>query len=409
MIRLEMRKVSKAVQVCLIVYSALFLNFFLVGSITPLVPQLAKDHGLSDYERSIILSAKSFAHMTASPIVAVLSYRISTQIIFSFGVFCICGAFAGIAFASTVVGFVAARSVQGIGVASIMVAGMSILVMAVPKEKRGKYTSFAYSALGHSTLISPLLSGLMYDRLGQMWTFLIPGIATFFAAIISVIVLSRLDTTYDQPVSISIVKIKGSVLSILTYPLSYISFIGIMSAGVSFGCFESTVPAILLHQLNSVIKTNLMWSIGPLMFTILAPILGYLIDKFGPIYVFISGLFFYAIFYPLFSTIAVNIAGLGAIVALAFACEAILEVSVYPIMAAVVDARQPAATLTIAYALNEVFIQCGFAIGDILGDAIHAWRGLLAMGAIMGGWNGVLAIVFLLLIRTKWFSQTPIP
>ncbi len=390
------------------VYSALFLNFFLVGSITPLVPRLAKDHGMSDYDRSIILSAKSFAHMAASPIVAYLAMRISTKLIFCFGVFCICGAFTGIAFSTTMTGFVVSRAVQGVGISSIMVAGMSILVLVVPEQKRGKYTSWAYSALGHSTLISPLLSGLMYDRIGQLWTFLIPAIATLFAAISSLVVFRKLSLsvtdTESEPESVNIFQ---SVVAILRYPGAFVGLAGIFSAGMTFGCFESTIPAILADQLD-VIQANLMWSIGALVFTIAAPVLGILIDKVGAYRVFVSGLFLYAIFYPLMSTIAVNLGGLGAIIAIVVAIEAVLEVSVYPVMAAVVDAQKPLATLTIAYAMNEVFIQGGFAIGDILGVALYLWKGLLGIGAIMGAWDGLLGICCVVVLhRSKVYVVKP--
>lgn len=394
-------RLSKPVQVCAILYCALFLNFFLVGSITPLVPRLASRHSMSDYDRSAILSAKSFSHMAASPIVAFLSSRFPSQWIFCFGLFCIAGAYLGIALSFSVAGFVTSRAVQGLGVASIMVAGMSILVRAVPKEKRGKYTSFAYSALGHSTLISPLLSGVMYEKLGQMWTFLIPGIATFFAAIFSTIILARIPKS--DPVDPSLLSFLKSAGSVLSFAPAIAALVGIFSAGVSFGCLEATLPALLTEQLD-VIKTNLMWSIGPLVFTIAAPVLGILIDKFSPSKVFVSGFFLYALFYPLFSTFAKTLGGLGAVIAVSFMTESVIEVAVYPVMAQIVDERKPAATLTIAYAINEMSIQAGFAVGNILGVVMYAWEGLLGMGAVMGSWDLVVGILSIFFLNRKFNS-----
>lgn len=389
---------SVAKQASLLIYVALFLNFFLVGSITPLVPRLADDHDMSDSDRSLIMSAKSFAHMAASPVVAFLSVQFSVRILFCFGVFCIAGTFAGMAFSSTVTGFVSSRIIQGFGVACIMIAGMSILVRVVPREKRGKYTSFAYSALGHSTLISPLLSGVMYDRLGQIWTFLIPGVITLGAAIVSVFFLSRISESKEEEESIRAKDMILAVRAILTYPLSTIAFLGIFTAGVSFGCFEVTIPALLVDQLD-VIKSNLMWSIGPLVFTILAPLLGIIIDKFGPFPPFICGQSLYAVLYPVFYLMQDSLGALGVMIGIAFGIEAVLEVSVYPIMAAIVDARKPHALLTVAYSLNEVFIQAGFAAGDLLGVRMYDWGGLRGIGLIIGPWNALLAIIsFIFLI-----------
>jgi predicted MFS family arabinose efflux permease len=280
-----------------------------------------------------------------------------------------------------------------------MIAGMSILIMVVPREKRGKYTSFAYSALGHSTLISPLLSGVMYDKLGQLWTFAIPGLATVVAGVVSIMVLSRLMISDDQRVPIPGPRqMLISAKSILLYPLSFVALVGIFSAGVSFGCFEVTVPPILADRLD-VIKTNLMWSIGPLVFTVIAPLLGMLIDKIGPFLPFVTGVALYAVFYPFVYLMQDSLGGIGAVIAVMFGIEAILEMSVYPIMAAIVDARKPVATLTVAYSLNEVFIQAGYAIGNLVGVAIYEWRGLQALGYLLGPSNALLALVSIVVLK----------
>jgi MFS family permease len=390
---------SVAKQASLLIYVALFFNFFLVGSITPLVPRLADYHGMSDSDRSLVMSAKSFAHMAASPVVAFLCIKFSVKILFSFGVFCISGTFAGMAFSSSVAGFVCARVIQGIGVACIMVAGMSILVRVVPREKRGKYTAFTYSAIGHSTLISPLLSGVMYDRLGQIWTFLVPGVFTVGAAIISVVLLSRIAFSTGEGESIGSKDILLAVKSILAYPLSTVAFMGIFTAGVSFGCFEVTVPAILTDRLD-VIQSNLMWSIGPLVFTILAPLIGMIIDKFGPFPPFVCGQILYAVLYPVFHLMQTSLAGVGTMIGIAFGIEAVLEVSIYPIMAAIVDSRKPHALPTVAYSLNEIFIQAGFAVGALLGVLMYDWGGLRGIGFIIGPWNTLLAITSCIFIIT---------
>ena len=73
-------------------------------------------------------------------------------------------------------------------------------------------------------------------------------------------------------------------------------------------------------------------------------------------------------------------------------------------MAQIVDDRKPVATLTVAYAVNEMSIQAGFAVGNILGVVMYAWKGLLGMGAVMGSWDfvvGILSIFFLLNIKSN--------
>ena len=393
------------VQVASLVYLALFLNFFLVGSIVPLIPRIVEALGMKASDTSVILSTKSFVHMAVSPLIALLSSRIHPEIVFCFGVFCICGAFVGVALSSGLAGFVVARAVQGVGIASVMVSGMSILIKCTPPAKRGKYTSAAYSALGHSTLVSPLLSGVMYDYLGQMWTFLIPAIMTFVSGLLAAVVFIRIQRHVEgtgENVAmqrLSLWDIWLSLKGILAYPLTPVALIGIFSTGVSFGCFEVTVPALLANTELSVIMTNLLWSIGPLCFTIVVPIIGFMVDKRGPTRFFILGLFLFAVFYPLFHLVADSLWGLGLIIGLIFTMDAFLEVTVYPIIALIVDARNANSILPFAYSMNEVCIQAGFAVGDLVGVPISEWGGLKAIGIIMGGWDGLFGIISIFLWR----------
>jgi MFS family permease len=181
--------------------------------------------------------------------------------------------------------------------------------------------------------------------------------------------------------------------------------IGIFLAGVSFGCFEVSVPALLAKTGLSVIKTNLLWSVGPLCWTITVPIVGWLIDKSGPIGFFVTGLFVYALCYPLFHLMVDTLWGLGIIIALIFVIDAVLELTVYPIIAVIVDSRKAAIILPFAYSLNEVCIQAGFAVGNLIGVPLDLWGGLKAIGSVIGGMDGVFGIISLFLWRHSLSSS----
>ena len=410
---------SVEIQVTGLVYMAIFLNFFIVGSIVPLLPRLMKDHGMTDSDLSVILSSKSFMHMAASPFLAVLSSEIRPETLFSFGVFAVAGAYFGIGLSNDLTGFVIARLVQGIGIASIMVAGMSLLIKCVPKEKRGRYTSFAYSALGHSTLLAPVLSGVMYDYLGQVWTFLIPGIITGVCGVLSILTFARirrmeLVMRHSGTLSGTQLDLKAifpALKGIVKTPLAFAAYVGIFSSGASFGSCEGTLPTILAEWDGGipVLKANLIWSVGPLTFTILAPIIGYLIDVIGPAWVFAIGQLMYPIFYPVFYLMAETLEGLGGVIAVAFAIQAFMELSVYPLVASIIDSIGIPGALPIGYSLNEVFLQGGYATGNILGVVLITWKGLRYMGLIIGGWDGFLfltTVTLLLVLKCRNSSRT---
>lgn len=390
-----------AVQLALVVYSALFLHFFLVGSIDPLLPRLVDAHNLTSTQLSLILSAKSFTHMAISPVLAVASSRIQSEILFVFGVLAIGGAYVGMAISASFSGFVCARISQGCGIACIMVAGMSILVKAIPRDKRGKYISMAYSALGHSTLVAPLLSGITYDKLGQFWTFMIPGFAAFACTFVSAVVLSYtsriVGLSRTESFAVNRLEPKNiipALKAILSHPLAWVAYVGIYTDGMSFGSCEATLPQMLADWDGGldVVNANLIWSVGPLTFTLMAPLVGMCVDKYGPPRVFISGLGFAFVLYPLFHLFSETLVGLGFTISLAFFVEAILECSIYPLVAILIDASQVPNAHPVGYSLTEMSIQGGFAIGSIVGRALYDWEGLLALGLFIGAWNALAFI-----------------
>ncbi len=406
---------------------ALFFNFFLVASFDNLGPRLAASHGISLGTLSVIQSVKSFVNMAMGPVFALSSSKLPTTLLFSLGSFALVGAYTGIAFATSEAGFFAGRVLHGIGTSGLMIGGMSVLMRCVPKKKRGKYTSIAYSSAGHSTLVAPVLSGVMYDKLGQTWTFLIPGIATFLCAAVSYVLLMRavatpkhIESSESRIQSMRKSDMWPCVVKIFTNPLSFIVLVGIFSDGFSFGSCESTLPAILAEWNNGsldVIISSLIYSVGPLMFTICAPIAGWFVDKVGHYKVMIFGLSMFVIFFPLFQLFDDTLAGVGACIGIAFGIASVVEVAVYPCIAAIVESTNIAHADAIGYALGDMFIQAGYAIGNLAGRRLYDWGGMLAMGVSIAGWDALIVLISVFILtrlsrkeqKTENFQQENSP
>ena len=387
---------NRAAIVTVAVYSSLFLNFFLVASFDNLGPRISESHGISLQDLSLIISIKSFLNMLCGPAFAVLSSRLSASLLFSIGGFCLCGAASGIAFSTNVWSFMVSRALHGFGTSGLMVGGMTILMRCVGKTERGKYTSIAYSSAGHAPLVAPVLSGLMYDLLGQTWTFLIIGIVTFFVTSASFVVLRRelkipvLNESESQMSTIESSQIWTCVKRIFANPISIVAVAGIWSEGFSFGSCETVLPAALTDwDKNSlpVLTTSLIYSVGPLTFTIVAPIAGYLVDRVGHYKVLLAGLSFYVVIFPFFQLLANSIFGIGACISLAFGICAVCEVSIYPFIADIAESTEIPHADTIAYATNEMLIQCGYAVGNVVGRQLVDWRGMPAFGWLIAGWD----------------------
>ena len=182
---------SRAAIVTTIVYASLFLNFFLVASFDCLSPRLADDHAITYQQLSVIVSIKSFVNMICGPLFALVSAKLPVYLLFSIGGFCVAGSMTGVAFSVSETGFLISRGLHGIGTSGLMVGGMSILMRCVRKKERGRYSSIAYSSAGHAPLVAPILSGLMYDKLGQTWTFLIIAMLTYAVTAVSFLALAK--------------------------------------------------------------------------------------------------------------------------------------------------------------------------------------------------------------------------
>ena len=403
-----------------IIYSSLFLNFFLVASFDNLGPRLSESHGISNQELSVIISVKSFVNMVCGPVLALLSSKIPAALLFTLGGLCLTAAMTGVAFSVSVAGFMISRALHGVGTSGLMIGGMSVLMRCVRKKQRGKYTSIAYSAAGHAPLLAPILSGLMYDHLGQTWTFLIMAIFTFAVVSVSYVALSRvmripqLEQSESQLTTIEKSMIWPCIKLIFQSPMTYVAVAGILSDGFSFGCCESTLPATLVEWDNkslSVLTTSLIYSVGPLAFTIVAPIAGYLVDKKGHHNVLLGGLILFTIFAPLFQLFTHTLVGVGACIALAFAITAVCEVAIYPFIADIAERTAIPHADTVAYAINELFIQAGYAVGNVCGRVLLDWNGFLAMGCFIAGWDAVAVVfsIFVLVLIKKRAAGKPSP
>lgn len=389
---------NNVVTVTAIIYASLFLNFFLVASFDNLSVRLAASHDISLQELSIILSVKSFVNMLFGPMFALMSSKLPAALLFTIGSFCVAAAMTGIAFSVSPAGFLISRALHGVGTSGLMVGGMSVLMRSVPKNQRGRYSSIAYSSAGHAPLVAPILSGLMYDSMGQTWSFLIPAIITFTVSSVSYILLARImsvpriQSSDSQLQTIEKRLIWPCVKSMFSSPLTYVALIGVFSDGFSFGSCESVLPALLIEWDGgalSVLTTSLIYSVGPLAFTIMAPISGYLVDKKGHQKVLLLGLLLYVGLMPLFHIFDDSLVGIGGCLAIAFGVAAICEVAIYPFIAEVAEATKIPHADTIAYALNELFIQGGYAIGNVTGRLLIDWGGTLAMGVFIASWDAI--------------------
>ena len=142
------------------------------------------------------------------------------------------------------------------------------------------------------------------------------------------------------------------------------------------------------------------------MFTISAPIAGHFVDKIGHYKVLLFALTMYTITFPFFHILDNSLTGLGACIGIAFAIAAIAEVSIYPLIASIVETTGIRNGDAIGYALNEMFIQAGYAVGNVSGRKLVDWNGLLAMGVFIASLDGIFVTASVLVLLFFVYKKT---
>jgi len=67
------------------------------------------------------------------------------------------------------------RAIAGAGEAAIFSGGMTIIGLSVPLEKRPIFIALLSSIYGMSSVIGPLLGGVLTDRVSWRWCFWVSG------------------------------------------------------------------------------------------------------------------------------------------------------------------------------------------------------------------------------------------
>ncbi|WP_108398123.1 MDR family MFS transporter [Devosia submarina] len=77
------------------------------------------------------------------------------------------------AFSSSMTFLIFARTVQGLGGGGLMVVAMTVVADVIPARQRGKIQGIFGAVFGVSTVIGPLLGGLIVEQLSWRWIFII--------------------------------------------------------------------------------------------------------------------------------------------------------------------------------------------------------------------------------------------
>ena len=278
-----MRKLLLLVSIVVLVDTSFY------AAITPLLPELTDEYGLSKTGAGILAAAYPIGTFVGGLPGGFMAARVGVRPTVFAGLALMVLASIVFAFASSIVVLDAARFVQGVGGAASWAGAMAWLAAAAPKEKRGQMIGSAMGAAIAGALLGPVI-GVTADLAGFELVF------CSIAAIGVGLMVWTLRTPAAKPLG------DGSMRGLIN---------ALGNGRVRTGLLLVTVPGLLFGTLSVLGPLRLdelgaataaigaIWLIAAGLEAIVSPLAGRFSDKRGPLAPLLGGLVGGAIMFAL--------------------------------------------------------------------------------------------------------------
>ncbi|NWV32334.1 VMAT1 protein, partial [Grantiella picta] len=332
----------------------------------------------------LLFASKALVQLLVNPWVGLLTNRIGYHIPMFLGFTIMFVSTVMFAFSGTYTLLFIARALQGVGSSFSSVAGLGLLASVYPDDsERGSAMGIALGGLALGVLIGAPFGSIMYEFVGKASPFLVLAFLALLDGALQLCIL--------QPSRISPESTKATPVStLLRDPYILVAAGALCFSNMGVAMLEPTLPIWMLQTMCSpqwqlgmaFLPASISYLIGTNLFGILANRMGrWLCSMIGMAVVGIS---------LLCVPLATNISGLiGPNAGLGFAIG-MVDSSMMPIMAYLVDLRHTSAYGTV-YAIADVAFCMGFAIGPSTGGAIVRALGFPWLMVIVGVLNVAFA------------------
>src|ERR671915_901526 len=148
--------------VCVIV----FVDTLFYAAITPILPELSEEHGLSKTAAGVLAAAYPAGTFAGALPGGLMAARVGVRPTVLLGLGLLVASSIAFAFGDSVVVLDVARFIQGIGGAASWAGALGWLIGAAPRDRRGQYIGTALAAAVAGALFGPVL-GAAAGAIGQ--------------------------------------------------------------------------------------------------------------------------------------------------------------------------------------------------------------------------------------------------
>ncbi|KUL83038.1 hypothetical protein ZTR_09909 [Talaromyces verruculosus] len=306
--------------IIIVVSVAIFADVFIYGMVIPLIPAILRDRfHLPDDQlqtwMAILLATFGGALLVSSPVVAYFSDKGSSRKVpFLVGLIAVAGATIMFWLARSPTTMIIARSLQGVAEAAMWTIGNALVVDTMRKDQLGVAMGYVSMSMTIGTMAGPALGGILLDRAGYDSVFMVA------LALIGVDVVLRLlmiepttkphvksledetepllrdgpsidyqsrslnqrpDLDVEGPRSNTPSRIPPIVRLAISGQLLVLLIASIVDAAI-WTTFETTVPVFVIQKFNWESFEIGMCFLVLTLPSIISPIIGSIIDRYGP-------------------------------------------------------------------------------------------------------------------------------
>lgn len=370
-----------------VVSAALFVDMFVYGMVVPFLPQVSVAHGASGTSVGLLVGCYALGLFACAWPLARVVPSAGPRLVMVLGTLGLMLCTAAFMWATSLLGLVAARTLQGVAAAMTWTAGPMALASTTAPTHRGRVMGLAMMGSGLGTLCGPPVGGWLFER---------GGIALPFAFSMALCVLLLCGVVFAVPTRLAPRKELPWRL-VLAHPSVRLVALIILTASGILTLLEPVLPLYLNERFGlTASEIGLAFGAAVLCYALAASPAGAVGDRFGRVRTAGVGLLLSALLLPLIALWG-SVFGVVAALGLLGAASAF---SLAPTMAAMADALdlvEPGADADYAsvYALYNAAYAVGMWLGPVLGAVLTYEFGLgvaLAVVAVAAAGCSLLAV-----------------
>ena len=378
---------SRSVAVTLVTFAA-FTDLVAYSVAVPVLPDLSRRLGASPTMIGLLFGSFGVTLLTVSMPMGAVSDRIGRKPPLVGGLVALAAASILFAFSTSLPWLFAARLVQGAADAVTWVVGFALIADLYRQEERGPVMGLVMSGTNFAFMFGPTLGGWLYEAGGIRLPFL------FVAALAAAGAMAFL--WFDLPSTRSAHE-TVPVATVLRAPAVAACTAAVVAASATISMLEPVLPLYLSATLGlGPARIGLLFGIGAVASTVLHPVYGRLVNRFGSRPMTMTGLVLVACLLP-FLSLATSYRSAIAVYVI---CAAAISMIITPSLTYMAEATASAGagSFGVGYGLYNVAWGAGLLGGPAVSGFMFERMGF---GWLMLMWAPPLVVVTWLLGRVQ--------